>query len=88
LGSPLLIVNASTGAVAERIDYDEFGNTTQDTSPGLTPFGFAGGLYDKDSRLVRFGGRDYDPSVGRWTSKDPIRSTEGRTSTGTSAVTR
>ena len=72
LGSPRLIVNTSTGAVAERIDYDEFGNLTQDTSPGLTPFGFAGGLYDKDSGLVRFGARDYDPSVGRWTSKDPI----------------
>jgi RHS repeat-associated protein len=44
-----------------------------DTSPGLTPFGFAGGLYDKDTGLVRFGARDYDASVGRWTSKDPIR---------------
>jgi len=22
---------------------------------------------------VRFGARDYDPVVGRWTSKDPIR---------------
>ena len=73
LGSPRLIVNTSTGAVAERIDYDEFGNVTQDTSPGLTPFGFAGGLYDKDSGLVRFGARDYDASVGRWTSKDPLR---------------
>jgi RHS repeat-associated protein len=46
---------------------------TQDTSPGLTPFGFAGGLYDKDTGLVRFGARDCDASVGRWTSKDPIR---------------
>jgi RHS repeat-associated protein len=72
LGSPRLVVNTSTGATAERIDYDEFGNVTLDTSPGLTPFGFAGGLYDKDSGLVRFGARDYDPSVGRWTSKDPV----------------
>jgi len=26
----------------------------------------------KDTGLVRFGARDFDPSVGRWTSKDPI----------------
>src|SRR5580704_1431222 len=31
------------------------------------------GLYDTDTGLVRFGARDYDASVGRWTSKDPIR---------------
>ena len=36
------------------------------------PFGFAGGLYDPDTGLVRFGARDYDPFTGRWTSKDPI----------------
>ncbi len=73
LGSPRLVVNSANGGVVEQIDYDEFGNVTTDTSPGLTPFGFAGGLYDKDTGLVRFGARDYDASVGRWTSKDPIR---------------
>jgi RHS repeat-associated protein len=36
------------------------------------PFGFAGGLHDRDTGLVRFGYRDYDPEVGRWTAKDPI----------------
>ena len=36
------------------------------------PFGFASGLYDKDTSLVRFGYRDYDPDIGRWTAKDPI----------------
>jgi len=36
------------------------------------PFGFAGGLYDRDTGLVRFGYRDYDPETGRWTAKDPI----------------
>jgi RHS repeat-associated protein len=37
-----------------------------------TPFGFAGGLHDRDTGLVRFGFRDYDPAIGRWTAKDPI----------------
>jgi len=36
------------------------------------PFGFARGLYDRDTKLVRFGARDYDPEVARWTAKDPI----------------
>lgn len=43
-----------------------------DTAPGFQPFGFAGGLYDADTGLTRFGVRDYDPVVGRWTAKDPI----------------
>jgi len=72
LGSPRLVVNAASGAVVQRIDYDEFGQVTQDTNPGFQPFGFAGGLYDRDTGLVRFGARDYDAKVGRWTAKDPI----------------
>jgi RHS repeat-associated protein len=34
--------------------------------------GFAGGHYDPDTGLVRFGARDYDPYTGRWTARDPI----------------
>ncbi len=45
----------------------------EDTNPAFTvPFGFAGGLYDRDTGLFRFGFRDYDPETGRWTAKDPI----------------
>lgn len=36
------------------------------------PFGFAGGIYDPQTGLVRFGARDYDPETGQWTAKDPI----------------
>jgi RHS repeat-associated protein len=79
LGSPRLIVDSVTGQIAERIDYDEFGNVTNDTNPGFQPFGFGGGLYDQDTKLVRFSARDYDPSVGRWTAKDPITFSGGDT---------
>ena len=71
-GSVRLVVNAANGSVAQRIDYGPFGEVIADTSPGFQPFGFAGGLYDPATGLVRFGARDYDPEVGRWTSKDPI----------------
>jgi len=79
LGSPRLIINTADGTIAQRMDYDEFGNILQDTNPGLQPFGFAGGLYDRDTKLVRFGARDYDPETGRWTAKDPIRFDGGDT---------
>jgi RHS repeat-associated protein len=44
---------------------------TEDSAPGWQPFGYAGGLYDSDTGLVRFGARDYDALSGRWTAKDP-----------------
>src|ERR1700682_1600032 len=72
LGSVRLVVNVSTGAIAQELDYDEFGNVLMDTNPGFQPFGFAGGLYDRETGLVRLGARDYDPVTGRWTVKDPI----------------
>jgi RHS repeat-associated protein len=72
LGSVRLVLDAANGAVAQRLDYDQFGRVVRDTNPGFTPFGFAGGLYDPDTGLVRFGARDYDPEVGRWTAKDPL----------------
>jgi len=52
------------------MDYDEWGRAVLDTNPGFQPFGFAGGLHDRDTGLVRFGARDYDPETGRWTAKD------------------
>ena len=72
LGSVRLVVNASDGSIAQRIDYDAFGRVLSDSNPGFQPFGFAGGLYDPDTGLVRFGARDYDPDAGRWTAKDPL----------------
>ncbi len=79
LGSPRLIVDSATGAIIQKIDYDEFGNVIADTNPGFQPFGLAGGLYDQHTKLTRFGARDYDAETGRWTAKDPIRFKGGDT---------
>lgn len=72
LGSPRLVVKMTDGTITQRMDHDEFGRVTTNTNPDFTPFGFAGGLYDQQTGLVRFGARDYDSEVGRWTLKDPI----------------
>jgi RHS repeat-associated protein len=69
----LRAVTNATGTVVKRVDYDTFGNILTDTDTSfIVPFGFAGGLQDRDTGLVRFGYRDYDPATGRWTAKDPI----------------
>ena len=72
LGSPRLVVDIASNTVVQERDYDAFGNVTLDTNPGFQPFGFAGGLYDRDTKLVRFRARDYEAETGRWTAKDPI----------------
>jgi RHS repeat-associated protein len=66
------VIDAS-GTMVKRMDYDSFGNIINDTNPSFTvPFGFAGGFQDQYTGLIRFGARDYDPALGRWTAKDPI----------------
>jgi RHS repeat-associated protein len=71
-GSVRLVVNMADGSIVQQLDYDEFGRVLTDTAPGFQPFGFAGGLYDADTGLVRFGFRDYSALTGQWTARDPI----------------
>ncbi|MEQ1833929.1 MAG: RHS repeat-associated core domain-containing protein [Candidatus Eisenbacteria bacterium] len=80
LGSIRALVNITTGAVAQRIDYDAWGNETANTAPTLQALGYAGGLTDPETKFIRFGARDYDPGVGRWTAKDPEFPESGSTS--------
>lgn len=72
LGSPRYVIDTASMTLVQKISYDELGTVLSDSNPGFQPFGFAGGLYDVDTRLVRFGARDYDPHTGRWTMKEPL----------------
>jgi len=65
-------LNQATGAVVQRMDFDSWGNVSVDSNPGFTPFGYAGGLYENQTKLVRFGARDYDAIVSGWTGKDVL----------------
>ena len=72
VGSLRAVVD-SAGAAVKTVEYDSFGNVIADSNSAFAvPFGFAGGLFDSDTGLTRFGYRDYDADVGRWTAKDPI----------------
>ena len=55
LGNVRMVVDVTTGYVAQRMDYDEFGRVITDTNPGFHPFGFAGGIYDYQTGLVHSG---------------------------------
>jgi RHS repeat-associated protein len=76
LGSPRLIINVSDpNDKLLEADYTALGEPENISGTGgfsTIPIGFAGGLYDVNTGLVHFGARDYDPSVGRWVSRDPL----------------
>ena len=71
VGTPRVVTNAA-GAVVDKRDYDSFGNLISDSAPTFDlPLGYAGGLEDRVTGLVRFGFRDLDTASGRWTARDP-----------------
>lgn len=79
LGSVRTVVNVNNSAdILARLSYSVFGEVTG-VGIGVLPQGFAGGLHDPDTSLVRFGVRDYDPKPGRWVSKDPALWDGGQT---------
>ena len=66
----------STGSIRARYSYDPFGRPTHLTGDLDTDFGFAGMLYLVELSLgvTRF--RAYDPNIGRWLSRDPLKDAE------------
>ena len=72
LGTPLAVID-STGSVVDQRTYDSYGKSLSDSNAALDlPIGFAGGLEDPLTGLVRFGARDYDAASGRFTARDPL----------------
>ena len=72
VGSPRIVIRASDAAIVRRVDYDAYGVERNATGTFDLPIGYAGGLRDAATGLVRFGMRDFfDPAAGRFTARDP-----------------
>lgn len=71
VGSPRVVTDKD-GTVVKRISYDAFGRSTVEAGASFSlPVGFAGGIEDPVTKLVRFGMRDYEPASGRFVFRDP-----------------
>lgn len=56
--------------IVKAIDYDENGNIIFDTNPTFdVPFGFAGGLYDKENKLLYFKEGIYNTQFAYWLTR-------------------
>ncbi|MBI9111614.1 RHS repeat domain-containing protein [Maridesulfovibrio ferrireducens] len=69
----IFMVADERGYDVKRIIYDSFGNVLLDSGVRLEVcLGFAAGLTDKDTGLVHLGYREYNPTIGRFITPDPI----------------
>lgn len=73
------LVGGSSGAVSALYEYGPFGETIRvtDTLSGTNPFRFSSKYTDTETDLVYYGYRYYNPSTGRWPSRDPIEEAGG-----------
>ena len=73
IGTTRALTSAS-GMTTDTLSTDAFGNTVSSTGTSPSPFGFVGGAgyqSDSDTGLMLLGHRYYDPSTGRFLSRDP-----------------
>jgi RHS repeat-associated protein len=78
LGSVREMCNSSGGIVA-RYSYDPYGRTTLVTGSNLSTFQYTGDYAHQTSGLNLTKYRAYDPTTGRWLSRDPIAERGGKT---------
>jgi RHS repeat-associated protein len=61
-----------SGALAASYQYDAYGSIRSQTGGVPNPFRFTGRYWDDDASLYQYRARWYDPSTGRFLSRDPL----------------
>jgi RHS repeat-associated protein len=75
LGSIRELTDAG-GNVRARYTYDPYGRRTKLTGDVEADFGFAGMFWAAEANLNLTHFRAYDPGLGRWLSRDPLKNVE------------
>jgi RHS repeat-associated protein len=72
-------VLSDSGTIAAHYEYDPFGNTIYSfgTYSNANTFRFSTKYRDAEAELYYYGYRHYDPTTGRWLSRDPIQEAGG-----------
>jgi RHS repeat-associated protein len=73
-GNVAALYDGTTGAITARYQYGPFGEVVRATGSMARKNGvrFSSKLTDNETGLVYYGYRYYNPSTGRWPSRDPI----------------
>ena len=73
-GNVAALVNAADGTTLANYEYGPFGEVIRASGPmaKVNPFRFSTKYCDDETDLVYYGYRYYNPSTGRWLSKDPL----------------
>src|SRR5437588_12635141 len=75
------IASPGGGTVVARYDYDPYGRSTTVLGTTPTDFNFTGLYRHSKSNLDLAVYRAYDPDLGRWLSRDPLKAAELRQGT-------
>ena len=78
-GNVAALVNAANNALAAQYEYDPFLGITRASGAlaFVNPFLGSTKFFDAETGLYYYGFRYYDPSAGRWLSRDPIEENGG-----------
>jgi RHS repeat-associated protein len=69
-----ILVHSASATISAQYEYGPFGEVLRATGPMATvnPFRFSTKFQDDETGMLYYGYRYYDPSTGRWNSRDPF----------------
>ncbi|UDQ98389.1 RHS repeat-associated core domain-containing protein [Lentisphaerota bacterium WC36G] len=66
------LINLTTGEIANKYDYSPFGQLAKTDENVTNPFKFSSEYAEKETGLIYYNYRYYNPSTGKWLKRDPI----------------